>query len=383
MLFDCPPQDFFCKRIVANSAHHNMFDLIIVTYNAKDKLRLCLSSVERHTNGIQYMLTVVNNNSSDGTLQFLKKYQQQHKIKVIHTDKNLGFCGGANLALKNTSNKFIVLLDDDVEVTQGWLKELYKQIKNKPKIGIVGCKIFLPSKRIFSADYRVRPIYLVGCGEIDKGQRDYIKECDALVGPCWLMRRELIKKVGYFDERFFPSQHEDIDYCLRTRLAGYKIIYNGRVKISHHHLFRDGQQFRENWRKFLKKWKALLSKFPLKDSHPVDRYIAKGVGYIKKKKFRQALAELKNVESIDKRFSEPLYKGMTLDGLGKYPEAIQQFKKVLNLNPSNFSIFNFSAHHELALLYKKLGLAKQAKKEFIKTLDFIPFNKNLLSLNSS
>ncbi|MDP2939176.1 MAG: glycosyltransferase [Candidatus Omnitrophota bacterium] len=342
-----------------------MIDIIVVTYNAKNKLKLCLSSVERHTNGIKYLLTVVNNNSSDGTLQFLKKYQQQHKLKVINTDRNLGFCGGANLALRNTTNEFIVFLDDDAEVTQGWLKKLYKQIKDKSKVGIVGGKVVPTNGIIWSADYRVRPIALVGCGEIDKGQRDYIKECDALIGPCWLIRRQLLKKVGYFDERFFPSQHEDIDYCLRARLAGYKIIYNGKVKIIHRHLLRDGgdKQNKRNWQKFLKKWKYLLHKFPLKDSHPVDKYIAKGVDYLKEKKFKQALSEFKKVDSIDKRFSEPLYIGKALEGMQRYNEAIQQFKKVLNLNPSNFSIFNFSAHYKLALIYKKLGQTKDARRE--------------------
>ena len=204
-----------------------MFDMIIVTYNAKDKLKQCLESVEKHTNGMSYLLTIVNNHSTDGAFEFLKNYKKDN-VQIINAKKNLGFCGGTNLALKNTANKFIVLLDDDAEVTKKWLDRLYKQIKDKPKVGIVGCKIVFPDNKIHSADYRVKPLQLVGAGEIDKGQRDYIRECDAVVGACWLMRRELIKKVGYFDKRFFPCQHEDIDYCLRTRLAGYKIIYNGK-----------------------------------------------------------------------------------------------------------------------------------------------------------
>ncbi len=354
-----------------------MINIIIVTYNAKDKLKRCLESVEKYTKGISYLLTIVDNHSTDGTFEFLKNYKKGN-IKVINTKKNLGFCGGANFALRNTHNKFIVLLDDDAEASRGWLTRLYKSIKNEPNVGIVGCKINFPNNRIHCADYRVKRFQLVGWNEIDGGQRDYIRECDALIGPCWLMRRDLIENVGYFDERFFPSRHEDIDYCLRARLAGYKIIYNGRAKVIHHHLCRYGadEQNRKNTQKFLKKWKNLLHKFPLKDSHPVDKYITAGVDCIDKKRFNRSLIEFEKAESIDKRFSEPFYKAMALEGMGRYDDAIRQFKKVLKLSPANFL-----AHYRIALLYKKVGLPKEAKRESAKTFNLIsPYRKFLSSV---
>lgn len=355
-----------------------MLDIIIVTYNAKDKLKRCLKSIEKYTKGLSYLLTVVNNNSTDGTIQFLKTYQRKNEnIKVINNSNNLGFSGGANIGLKNTCHKFVVLLDDDVEVTKNWLTGLYKQIKNKPKAGIVGAKITFPNNKIWCTGLTVWPFTIVGShqDQIDKGQRDYIRECETLAGPCWLIRRALINKVGYFDERFFPSQHEDADYCLRTRLAGYKLIYNGKVKIIHHHLFRDGgkKQNRKNWRKFLRKWKGLLHRFPLKDSHPADKYIAKAMDYLKRKAFKQAIFEFKRAESVDKRFSEPFYLGLALEGMGKYNEAIRQFKRALNLNPNNVL-----AHYELGLIYRKLGLNKHAKQEVKPVIKYIHCNKDNL-----
>lgn len=338
-----------------------MFDIIIVTYNAEDRLKSCIESVKRYTK--DYLITVVDNNSSDGTRRYLKSLKDAN---VIFSKKNLGFCAGANLALRNTYNKFIVLLDDDAEVTKDWFIKLYEQIKDKPKVGIVSCTVVSPNNKLLCADYRVRPLQLVGRGEIDRGQWAYIKECDALIGTCWLMRRELIKKVGYFDERFFPSQHEDIDYCLRVRLAGYRIIYNGKVKIIHHNLHRDGGRNKENWRRFLKKWRNLLHKFPLKDSCSIDRYLAKGVDYLEKNRYKQALNEFKKAESIDKRFSEPLYMGITLEGMGEYDKAIQQFKKVEPLNS-----LNRLAQYKLALLYKKKGLVKDAQRNAKSVTNYI------------
>lgn len=350
-----------------------MVDIIVVTYNARNELKRCLKSVEKYTKGIRYLLTIVNNDSTDGTSRFLKNYQKKNKnINIIHTGKNLGFCGGANLALRNTYNKFIALLDDDVEVTKGWLVKLCQQIKKKSNIGIVGCKIVFPDNKIWSAEYRVRPPELAGWGERDKGQRDYIKECDALAGPCWLMKRGLIKKVGYFDERFFPCQCEDIDYCLRTRLAGNKIIYNGKVKIIHHHLYRDKGQFRKNLQKFLKGWRNILPAFPLKDSHPVDKFLADGVDYLKKERFNQALTEFKKAEAIDKGFSEPLYNGLVLKGLKKFDKAIIEFKKYLSLNP-----LSYQTHYYLASTYKEIGKIRESRKEYIKSINSLIQCRNL------
>ena len=382
-----------------------MIDIIIVTYNAKHKLKRSFMSLEKHTKNTGYLLTVVNNHSTDGTSLFLKNYQRKNKnVNIINANKNLGFCAGVNLALRNTYNKFIILLDDDAEVTKGWIDGLYAQIKNRPKVGIVGGRIVFPNNRIYSAEYRVISRSLVGFGEIDRGQRNYIKKCDALIGPCWLIRRSLLKKVGYFDTTFFPSQSEDIDYCIRTRLSGFKIIYNGEVKIIHYHLFRDGKQFGKNKQKFMRKWRNLLHEFPLKNSHPVDKYIARGIDYLEKKKFKLSLIEFKKAELIDRRFSEPLYVGRVLIGIGKYDDAIKQFKKILRLNPSNSSAHfymgialkeigdykravqklkkvislgtsNFSVHHHLALIYKKLGLVKETKREAKRIFSFISANK--------
>jgi len=242
-----------------------MIDIIVVTYNAKNKLRLCLQSIEKYTKDMPYRLTIVNNNSQDKTAEYLnKKYAFNQKAKIIHAKKNMGFSGAANLALKATSNKLVALLDDDVEVTKGWLMKLHQSIKKKPSIAIIGPKVMLPNKKIFCAEMIIwnHIILPVGMKEKDNGQRDYIRKVDALCGACWLIKRNIIKKIGFFDERFFPCQMEDVDYCVRARLAGYKIIYNGKITVIHHNLYR--ALGNKNWLRFVKKWPN-LSMFPLKN----------------------------------------------------------------------------------------------------------------------
>ena len=105
-----------------------MFDLIIVTYNALPKLKRCLDSIARHTSKIPYSLTILDNCSQDGTRRFLGQYQKKINVQVLHTPKNLGFSGGANFILRRTSKPFIALLDDDIELTAGWLEKLYRHL---------------------------------------------------------------------------------------------------------------------------------------------------------------------------------------------------------------------------------------------------------------
>ncbi|MFA5146260.1 MAG: glycosyltransferase [Candidatus Omnitrophota bacterium] len=347
----------------------SQIDIIIITYDARDKLERCLRSIVRNTGGLSYRITVVDNGCTDGTSGFLNIYHRKNKyVDIIRSDKNLGFSGGANIALKNTRNELICLMDDDVEVTGGWLRELRREIKARPDAGIVGCKILSGDGRIWSADYRIRLLNSIGIGEIDRGQRDYIKECDALVGPCWLMRRRILDKVGYFDERFFPCQNEDIDYCLRTRLAGYKIVYDGRARIIHHHLFRDGgtAQNHRNRQRFLRKWGKGLLRFPLKDSEPADRHMANGIDHLEMGDFKKALDEFRKMGRRDKRFLEPAYIGTALAGMHEYGKAVEQFKEAIYSNPSNMG-----AHHRLALIYKKMGLVKKARDAAARTFDFV------------
>ncbi len=344
-----------------------MVDIIIVTYNAEDKLKRCLLSIEKQTRKTPYLLTIINNNGRDISCEYLKRATLRN-IRVINTEENLGFCGGANLGLSKTSNRFIALVDDDVELPAGWLEKLLSHIRRRRNVGIVGGKIVLPDNKIHSADCRTSPISLVGRSEIDRGQRDYIKEADALIGPCWLIRRTLVDKIGGFDERFFPCQHEDLDYCMRARIAGYKIIYDGTIKITHHNLLRDGggNQFAKNWRKFKRKWKKQLKEFPLKDSHPVDIHIASSAVFLKKNMFVKAENELRKAADSADFFYEPLLMGIVCAGSGKYNEAIKHYKKAAWAAPDTWAPYD-----GLADVYRKMGLRKKSREYSLKALKHI------------
>ena len=153
-----------------------MIDIIVVTFNAKKNLARCLSSVKKCTTDYDYVLTVVDNGSTDGTSEYLRKNNEYKDIRLICNDHNSGFCGAANAALRSTSKRYIVLLDDDTEVTEGWLKGLYGQMKNRKRVGIVGGRSVSNDNRIVSAELNLTLLSSLVLGENDTGKL----RCEAL-----------------------------------------------------------------------------------------------------------------------------------------------------------------------------------------------------------
>ncbi len=344
-----------------------MTDIVIVTYNAKDKLAMCLRSIAKHTKETPYRLILVDNNSQDGTAEFLKK-NYQGKAVLIFNKKNLGFCGAANKALRMSTSRWIALLDDDVTVTQDWLSRLLRHLKSSKKVGIVGCKIVFPNGRIGSSGFKLNPYGMIANNEIDRGQRDYVRETDALIGPCWVIRRELLQKAGYFDEQFFPSQFEDIDYCIRIRLAGYKIIYDGIVTVIHHHLYRSGtaNDLSENRKRFIRKWQRTLKNFKSAHHSPGDKLIAEGTALVGKEKFWIRRGLWKKITMAHNQVPECAYKAVALLARKRKKEALEEFKKVSvyiaeNTKDVNLEIINLCRF--LCVYYRRMGLNKEAARE--------------------
>lgn len=336
-------------------------DIIVVTYNAKDKLKACLASIRRHTKRSSYTLTVVDNHSTDGTYGFLKDLGGD--MNIIRAVANKGFSYAANVGLKNTSSEYVALVDDDVEVTPGWLDGLSHHLQRRKDAGIVTGKIVFPNDYIFCAGFFLKRMTSLGIFEKDMGQHDAVRECDAFAGPCWLMRRSVVRDVGYFDEKYFPCQYEDIDYCIRARLAGYKIIYDGRIRIIHHNAFRDKDTAKVNRRRFLYTWKNVLKELPFKDSAAGNKLVEKGLDFINKRDNGRAIRCFLQAE---KRYGLPIgpyYMAYYSYKEGKWGKAMDEFEKAINTYEPDSYPYRIAVYY-LRILYKKLGMGQ-------KTIDLI------------
>ena len=188
------------------------------------------------------------------------------------------------------------------------------------------------------------------------------------------MKREVVKKIGYFDTRFFPCQHEDIDFCLRARLGKYKIIYNGKTEIIHHNLFRDRDLFNKNWLKFIKKWRNI--EYPFPDSHPADKHNAKAYLYYKNCDFKKALVEFEKVKKIDRRLFVTFWAGMTHIMLRRYKNALEEFERLRKFD----SLKNkYRIIFLIGLMNEKLEKHKEAIVNYKEVVKIKPHNLHIRS----
>ncbi len=178
-------------------------DLVVVNYNSDSQIRECLRTLREHTK-VSYRIIVVDNNSEDESLEYLKK---EDGISLILNHQNTGFAKACNQGILVGKGKYIALLHSDVQVTEGWLNPLLAEIR-KSDIGMVG-------SRIINAEGQLKE---------DHFKKDSSQVSSYLTGGCLIIKRELLNKIGLFDEEFF-LYHENIDYSYRIQEKGYKLSY--------------------------------------------------------------------------------------------------------------------------------------------------------------
>jgi hypothetical protein len=214
---------------------HPLFSVIILNYNCKKFLGACLSSVF-NTSYSNYEIIFVDNNSEDGSVQFVRSRFNSNFIKVIELDKNYGFSIGNDIGAKYAKGDYLIFLNPDTKTHTDWLKELVSVLEKDSLIGIAQPKILLMDKRHFdSAGGYINPYGLVwvrGVGEEDQGQYNDIEEIFCAKGAALAIRRRVWEELGGFDSIFF-IYNEETDLCWRAWNHGYKVVYVPRAKVFH------------------------------------------------------------------------------------------------------------------------------------------------------
>lgn len=210
-----------------------LVSIVIINWNGKHWLEKCLLSLR----AIAYKpieIIVVDNGSRDSSVEFLKAYYPE--AVLIQNEKNLGFAEPNNQGYRRASGEYILLLNNDTEVKEGFLEILVERIESDESIGIVQPKI-IP----WEAREKVQVVgsYLLWSGFLyhhgwNKLENDFNKPemIFSACGAAILIKREVIEKVGLFDGDYF-AYVEETDFCWRVWLAGYTIWYEPRSVIYH------------------------------------------------------------------------------------------------------------------------------------------------------
>lgn len=233
--------------------------IVILTLNKLDYTKQCIESIRQFTEPDSYEIIVVDNHSTDGTVEWLA---QQQDIRLIANERNMGFPAGCNQGIAVATGDNILLLNNDTIVTRNWLTNLLQALYSSDDIGAVG-----PVTNNLSY-YQTIPVEYESLADMHQfaashniANPDKWEPRVKLVGYCMLIKREVIDKIGTLDERFTPGNFEDDDYSFRMLLAGYKLLLCKDTFIHHYGSvsFRSDIQaynsvLDRNRRKFIDKW---------------------------------------------------------------------------------------------------------------------------------
>jgi GT2 family glycosyltransferase/tetratricopeptide (TPR) repeat protein/2-polyprenyl-3-methyl-5-hydroxy-6-metoxy-1,4-benzoquinol methylase len=242
----------------ASCIDHGVTTIVILTHNQLEYTRLCLDSLRSLTDE-PYELIVVDNGSTDGTVEYLRALPG---VRLIANETNRGFPAAANQGIAAATGNQILLLNNDVVLTTGWLGRLLRALHSDPAIGLVG-----PCSNCVSGPQQVETRY-ESLADLDGFAWDWGKqhngqrvEVSRLVGFCLLIRREVVAAIGLLDEQFGVGCYDDDDYCLRAIQTGYRAVIAADAFIHHfggRTFLGIGADFSavmdENRRRFQAKW---------------------------------------------------------------------------------------------------------------------------------
>jgi GT2 family glycosyltransferase/SAM-dependent methyltransferase len=236
--------------------------IIIPTLASTDTLKACIRSIEEKTSYRNYEIIVVENGGLDpGTKQYL--LSKPHG--VIFADKCFSVSKLINRGAARAAGTYLLLLHDDVEViSSDWMTSMLGFCR-LPGIGAVGAKLLYRTGQLQDigivlglkglAGHPLRGLDAYPRGYLDPSE--IIRNCSAVSGACMMVRRELFEKLGGFDEQL-PNAYNDVDFCLKLREAGYRIVWTPDARLYHDEPAgpqangREAKYFRDRWRNVLK-----------------------------------------------------------------------------------------------------------------------------------
>lgn len=214
--------------------------IIILSYNTKDFLDSCLSSILEHFNSKTFEIIVVDNASTDSSVEMIK--EKYPSVKLIESPKNLGYGAGNNLGLSKSSGRNILFLNSDTKILGNSLMIMLKCLDAQKNVGILGPRIINPDQtkqKSVGSFYSLGNVLLMlfGGGRLGllRSSPDKFAIVDWVSGSCMMVKRSLFEKIERFDENLFMYM-EEVEFCYRAKLKGILTGYIPEARVEHHQL---------------------------------------------------------------------------------------------------------------------------------------------------
>jgi GT2 family glycosyltransferase/glycosyltransferase involved in cell wall biosynthesis len=246
--------------------------IVIPVHGKWDFTRRCLESIEAARSDVPFEVVVVDDASPDDTAD---RVAACPGVRLVRAPRNLGFVGACNLGAKSVRSALTVFLNNDTEVTHGWLDALVDAAHGDPRVGLVGAKLVNPDGTLQECGgiiWRDGSGWNYGRGGPASGPLvDVRRRVDYCSGAAVLVRTELFRDLGGFDQRYSPAYYEDTDLAFGIRSLGYHTIVEPTAVVVHHEGVSHGKdtssgvkRFQElNRLTFAAKWVDELEHRPL------------------------------------------------------------------------------------------------------------------------
>jgi GT2 family glycosyltransferase len=238
--------------------------IVVVTYNSAEYLAPFVESVYRNTTYPRVEVIIWDNASTDHSREVLKYLAEKFpSLKLRLSDRNLGFAGGNNRAVREASGEYIVVINPDTLVTPGWVDRLLRPLREDPSVGAVApVTNFSGNETRIETDYRNRTEMEHFALRLAREKFGSTMKLQCAPLLCVLSRRSLWEELEGLDERYEVGMFEDDDFCLRIRRAGYEIVTAEDCFIHHFGSSSFGKLpseqaealFNENRKRFEAKW---------------------------------------------------------------------------------------------------------------------------------
>ena len=245
--------------------------IIIPVYNHLDATLVCLRSLAQTQNRTAHEIILVDDCSSDDSASVLP---QVRGLRYQRNPQNTGFIGACNAGAANALGQFVVFLNNDTAVQDGWLDALIDTFSQHQDVGLAGAKLVYPDGRLQEAGGIV---FSDGSGwnygrfdDPAKPEYNFVREVDYCSGAAIALRTELFRQFGGFDTHYAPAYYEDTDLAMKVRAAGLRVLYQPASVVVHFEGISSGTDTATgtkryqviNQEKFLSRWKQALATHP-------------------------------------------------------------------------------------------------------------------------